>query len=59
MTLTLFWAFYGLTGIGIGVFLWDYFKSILPDLEQYERDHKIGTIIMVAILWPMIFIIRQ
>ena len=59
MTLTIFWAFYGLTGIGIGVFLWGRFKSLLPDLERTEREHKIGAIIMVAILWPMVLIIRS
>ena len=57
--MTLFWAFYGLTGIAIGVYFWEYFKSLLPDLERHEREHKVGLIIMVAILWPVVLIIRK
>ena len=56
--MTIFWAFYLLTGIAIGVFFWGNFKDLLPDLEEEERDSKVGTIIMVAILWPMVLLIQ-
>lgn len=57
--MTTFWAFYGLTGIAIGTLLWDTFKSLMPDIEPHEREHKIGMIMMVAILWPVLLIMRK
>jgi hypothetical protein len=59
MSLTLFWAFYGLTGIAIGVFFWERFKALFPDLERQERKSKVGAIIMVAILWPVVLLFQS
>ncbi len=55
---SVFWYLYFITGVSIGTGLWLNFSALLPDLEKIVRKDRNGFICMVAILWPIIILLR-